>query len=64
VDVVTATNPNRVAREVDVAPLQCEELAHPQSGERSREEQCGVVLGRASADQSPNLLGRECLEII
>ena len=60
---VAGAHADHLAGEVDVAPAQSEQLAAAQAGERSGEEDRGVLLGRGRADQRHHLLGREHLDV-
>ena len=51
------------AREVDVAPAQCDELAAAQAGEGGGEVDRGVLLGRGGADERHDVLGREDVDV-
>ena len=53
VRVVAAAHANRLAGEVDVAPLQREQLAHAQAGERRGQEQGAVLLERPPRARAP-----------
>ena len=62
--VVAAAHPNGLTAEVDVAPLQREELAQAQPREGGGQEQGAVLSRPGRTDQHPYLLGRECMQIV
>ena len=56
-DVVAAAHPDRFAGEVDVAPLEREQLAEAQPGERGGQVKAPVLLRAGRADERVYFLG-------
>src|SRR4051812_4960648 len=60
---VAPAHANRLTGEVEVAPRECEKLAHSQAGERSREEQRSVLLRSRRAHERVDFLRRERIDV-
>jgi hypothetical protein len=60
---VARSHADRAAREVDVAPAECDELALPQTSECRSQVDRAVLLGIPGSDECHDLLGREYVDV-
>jgi hypothetical protein len=60
---VTRANAERLAGEVDIAPVECEQFAAAKAGKRRGQVDRPVLLAGCSADERKDLLGRVHLDV-